>query len=107
MRYCEDNPGTCKNDAKCNSIRRDEGSYRCLCREGTSGRNCEFSEIHTVKPFTTKAPAMIPISNVTEISNSTVNDKDEFSSFQTTTDSVTITTDTTKKSEPIVSENET
>lgn len=44
LNYCENNPDTCKNGAKCVSLIKDDGNYRCLCREGSSGRNCEESE---------------------------------------------------------------
>lgn len=87
------------------SLTKEDGSFRCLCREGTSGRNCEFSEIHTVKPFTTKAPVVIPISNVTDVTSTTVSTTEEFVLNRTTTEPVK--EDTTKKSEPVISENET
>lgn len=113
MRYCEDNPDTCKNGAKCISLTKDEGSYRCLCREGSSGRNCEYSEIHTVKPITVKPPAIIPIT-VTEVTANTtlaekeitLNEKTTESASSTTTAPTTLTT-STEKTEPVISENET
>jgi hypothetical protein len=53
LNYCETHAGTCKNGAKCISLIKEEGNYKCLCREGTSGRNCEHSEFSTtVKPST-------------------------------------------------------
>ncbi|KAH1022231.1 hypothetical protein HUJ04_011659 [Dendroctonus ponderosae] len=45
LTYCEDNSDICKNGAKCVSLTHDDGSYRCLCREGTYGRHCEFSDL--------------------------------------------------------------
>lgn len=54
MNFCENNPDTCQNGAKCISLIKEDGSYKCLCREGTKGRNCEISEHSTsTKPTTT------------------------------------------------------
>lgn len=103
MNYCENNPGICKNGAKCISLLNDDGSYRCLCREGTSGRNCEHSEIHTVKPFITVKPEK-PTNNTTDeplTENVTDIDKFSFNNQSTTTAA------TTEKAEPAVSDNET
>lgn len=111
LRHCEDNPDTCKNGAKCISLTKDEGSYRCLCREGSSGRNCEYSEFHTVKPITVKPPAIIPITDVTEVpANTTIGEKEIISKQNTTESASTTTTEpstSTEKLEPVISENET
>ena len=59
LNYCENNPGICKNGAKCVSLTSDDGSYKCLCRERTYGKNCEMSDYAiTVKPenATSKPP---------------------------------------------------
>nr|CAI5820918.1 unnamed protein product [Callosobruchus analis] len=64
MSYCENNPDTCKNNAKCISTPKDEGNFRCLCREGTSGRHCEHSDLQTMRPYITSAPTSP--SNTTE-----------------------------------------
>lgn len=42
------------NGAKCISLTIDDGSYKCQCREGTYGKNCEHSErtTTTIKPVT-------------------------------------------------------
>lgn len=55
LTYCEENPDTCQNGAKCVSVPHDEGAYRCLCREGTYGRNCEGSDfpLAVMKPART------------------------------------------------------
>lgn len=60
LNYCESNPETCKNGAKCVSLTKDDGNYKCLCREGTWGRNCEQSEFSTTvkTPTTTTAAAV-------------------------------------------------
>lgn len=55
MNYCEKNPDTCKNDAKCVSLTKEDGKFRCLCREGTSGKNCEIST-QTTTTTTTGEP---------------------------------------------------
>lgn len=47
LNYCENNPELCQNGAKCVSLTKEDGLYRCMCREGTYGRNCEFSEYTT------------------------------------------------------------
>ncbi|CAG9762367.1 unnamed protein product [Ceutorhynchus assimilis] len=47
LNHCENNPDTCINGAKCVSLTKDDGLYKCLCREGTYGKNCEMSEHST------------------------------------------------------------
>ncbi|KAF5294553.1 hypothetical protein FQR65_LT10745 [Abscondita terminalis] len=47
LNYCENNPKTCQNGAKCISLIKSEGHFKCLCREGTRGRFCEVSELYT------------------------------------------------------------
>lgn len=42
LSYCLDNPDTCANDGKCVSLSREDGSYRCQCRQGYLGKNCEI-----------------------------------------------------------------
>lgn len=110
MKYCETNPDTCKNGAKCISLTTDEGSYRCLCREGTSGQNCEYSEIHTVKPITAKPPALIPITSEFISTNGSTdkplaNNTTEVSILVIT--SITPSETTSQKIEPHISDNET
>lgn len=67
LNHCEKNPDTCQNGAKCISLIKSEGSYKCLCREGTRGRNCEISTLattttkwttlnETIFDFTTELP---------------------------------------------------
>lgn len=41
LNYCENNPDTCKNGGKCQSLESGDGHYRCQCPRGISGRNCE------------------------------------------------------------------
>lgn len=53
LNYCENNPELCRNGAKCVSLTKEDGNYRCMCREGTYGRNCEFSEYTTTTTTTT------------------------------------------------------
>lgn len=69
MNYCEHNPGLCQNGAKCVSLTKEDGNFRCMCREGTYGRNCEFSEYTTT---TSKAPienaSTVIATNVTTVS---------------------------------------
>lgn len=54
LNYCENNPGICLHGSKCVSLTKDEGNYRCLCREGTYGKNCENSEFTTTTTTTQK-----------------------------------------------------
>ncbi|XP_032518104.2 delta-like protein 1 isoform X1 [Danaus plexippus] len=42
LNYCEKNPDTCKNGGKCQSLETGDGSYRCHCQEGISGKHCEI-----------------------------------------------------------------
>ncbi|SPP89614.1 protein jagged-1 [Drosophila guanche] len=44
LSYCTDNPGTCENEGKCLSVSREGGSFRCLCRQGYLGKNCEIRD---------------------------------------------------------------
>lgn len=42
----------CQNGSKCISLLKEDGNYKCLCREGSHGKNCEFAEFATtVKPM--------------------------------------------------------
>lgn len=107
LNYCEKNPDTCKNDAKCISLTKDDGNFKCLCREGSSGQYCEHSKIHTVKPITSKPPAVIPLSPEIDATNNTATENEESFPKETTTLSVPITKTTTEKVEPIISDNET
>lgn len=106
LNHCENNPNTCQNGAKCVSITKDEGGYRCLCREGTSGRNCEFSEIHTVKPITVKPQALIPIHQEEISSNSSSMNEETFLN-ETTTEYISTTVNSEEKSQVVISDNET
>lgn len=106
LNYCERNPDTCINGAKCISLTKDEGSFRCFCREGTSGRYCEFSLIHTVKPITSKPPAVIPLVSVTTTANTTISEQEEDYLNETTTILIPTTT-IIEKLDPAVSDNET
>ncbi|KAI4458908.1 notch ligand family member [Holotrichia oblita] len=56
LNYCEKNPDTCKNGSKCLSLTKEDGKFRCLCREGTSGKNCELSTLTTTTTTTTVEP---------------------------------------------------
>lgn len=82
LNYCENNPGLCQNGAKCVSLTKEDGNFRCLCREGTYGRNCEFSEYTT-----TTTSKTTPVDNATTV---------------TTTETSSITT-----KNPVETENET
>ncbi|XP_030378339.1 delta-like protein 1 [Scaptodrosophila lebanonensis] len=44
LNYCADNPDTCENEGKCISLSREDGSYRCLCKQGYLGKNCEIRD---------------------------------------------------------------
>lgn len=67
LNHCEKNPGICQNDAKCISLTKDEGSYRCMCRDGTSGKNCEISEHSTTaKPHKEEKTTVKNTENTTE-----------------------------------------
>ncbi|XP_026848694.1 neurogenic locus protein delta [Drosophila persimilis] len=44
LSYCVENPETCENEGKCVSVSREDGSYRCLCRQGYLGKNCEIRD---------------------------------------------------------------
>lgn len=49
------------------SLTKDDGNYRCLCREGTYGKNCEFSEYTTTHRTTTENGTTLSVA-VTEAS---------------------------------------
>lgn len=64
LTYCDKNPGICENNAKCVSLTVEDGNYRCLCREGFTGRNCEVPEIAVLQGSTlasTTVPTTIPL----------------------------------------------
>ncbi|XP_026741553.1 delta-like protein B [Trichoplusia ni] len=42
LNYCEKNPDTCQNGGECQSLESGEGSFRCHCKPGTTGKNCEI-----------------------------------------------------------------
>lgn len=66
LNYCEKNPDTCKNGAKCISLTKEDGKYRCLCREGTSGKNCEVSKQTTTTTTTTEMVNIEELNATTE-----------------------------------------
>ncbi|KAJ8978804.1 hypothetical protein NQ317_014274, partial [Molorchus minor] len=94
LNYCEKNPNTCKNEAKCVSLIKDDGSYKCLCREGTHGKNCEYSENSTIKPTTSPL-----VSNTTSSTTA--------STEMTVTKKTTTVRTVTVKADSALSENET
>lgn len=69
LNYCENNPDTCKNGAKCVSLTNEDGNYKCLCREGTMGKNCEKTEYTmSILPLnTTMAPSSTITEEITEL----------------------------------------
>lgn len=84
LNYCENNPNICQNGAKCISLIQEEGSYKCLCREGTYGKNCEHSEISTtIKPKTTTAKT----ANLTTVATTESLDSEEVDATTETTES--------------------
>lgn len=95
MNYCEKNPNICKNGAKCISLTKEDGSYRCLCREDTYGRNCENSDISTIKPITPNATILV-----------TSTSKPIYINISTTEEQPTLSANITKL-RPVLSENET
>jgi len=44
LTYCVEHPDTCENEGKCVSLSREDGSYRCQCRQGFLGKNCEIRD---------------------------------------------------------------
>lgn len=44
LTYCLEHPGTCENEGKCISLSREDGGYRCHCRQGFLGKNCEIRD---------------------------------------------------------------
>jgi len=111
LNYCETNTDVCKNDAKCISVTKDEGSYKCLCREGTRGRNCEIITMTmgmnpTTMTMTTNVQsanlALTNSSNRTTyipLTSPTTNTSfmKNFTTMMSTTSSTTTTTTTTEK----------
>ncbi|PSN45404.1 hypothetical protein C0J52_18365 [Blattella germanica] len=39
----QENVDVCENGATCVSLTEEDGSYRCLCADGFTGRNCEVA----------------------------------------------------------------
>lgn len=76
LNYCEKNPDTCKNGGKCQSLETGDGSYRCHCQEGISGKHCEI------------LPESMTTSNNTEvIDTDEITEKPESISVEETTTS--------------------
>ncbi|XP_044748758.1 neurogenic locus protein delta [Coccinella septempunctata] len=120
LTYCRDNPNTCQNGAKCIPLTKEDGNYRCYCREGSYGRNCEYTDVYfttTSRPpmtsttrKTTYITSNLTLSHVdpnpivvineqvsSESDNITTNVPTLASSTATTSTSTTISTITTDK----------
>ncbi|XKL61856.1 hypothetical protein PGB90_001689 [Kerria lacca] len=42
LKYCENHKNVCENGATCVSLIEEDGNYRCICKDGFVGRNCEI-----------------------------------------------------------------
>ncbi|KZC06059.1 Delta-like protein C [Dufourea novaeangliae] len=56
LTYCEEHPDTCRNNATCISMTKEDGDYRCVCPLGYMGRQCQ---IKTMVPSTDLMPPML------------------------------------------------
>ena len=90
LNYCEKNQDTCKNGGKCQSLETADGSFRCHCPPGISGKHCE----NLPESMTT------PASNTTEVPEEGNGGIEEVDEVETTTISL-------DSAEPSDGENET
>lgn len=58
LTYCKDNPNVCENKGKCIALTKEDGSYRCHCRQGYLGKNCEIIDEFLLT--STAAPRITP-----------------------------------------------
>ncbi|KNC26803.1 hypothetical protein FF38_06381 [Lucilia cuprina] len=58
LTYCKDHPNICENGGKCLSLTKEDGSYRCHCKQGYLGKNCEIIDEFLLT--STAAPRITP-----------------------------------------------
>lgn len=58
LTYCDEQPNTCENGGRCISFTKDDGSYRCECKQGYLGKNCEILDEFMLT--STSAPRITP-----------------------------------------------
>uniref|UniRef100_A0A0A1WMS8 Delta-like protein n=1 Tax=Zeugodacus cucurbitae TaxID=28588 RepID=A0A0A1WMS8_ZEUCU len=58
LTYCDEHPNTCENGGRCISFTKDDGSYRCECKQGYLGKNCEILDEFMLT--STAAPRITP-----------------------------------------------
>ncbi|XP_015605587.1 delta-like protein 4 [Cephus cinctus] len=68
LTYCDRNPDTCKNNATCISMTKEDGNFRCVCPMGYMGRHCQ---IETVVPAMDLTPPMPDKNSTPEPTSST------------------------------------
>nr|XP_018897458.1 PREDICTED: cell wall protein DAN4 [Bemisia tabaci] len=44
LNFCDENPDLCENNGTCVSLPEEDGSYRCLCTDNFTGRNCDVNK---------------------------------------------------------------
>ncbi|XP_054730840.1 protein eyes shut [Anastrepha obliqua] len=58
LTYCDEHPNTCENEGRCIPFTKDDGSYRCECKKGYLGKNCEILDEFMLT--STSAPHITP-----------------------------------------------
>ncbi|XP_012161097.1 laminin subunit gamma-1 [Ceratitis capitata] len=58
LTYCAEHPNTCENGGRCISYTKEDGSYRCECKQGYLGKNCEILDEFILT--STTAPRITP-----------------------------------------------
>ena len=58
LTYCKNNPNICENKGKCISLTKEDGNYRCHCKQGYLGKNCEIVDEFLLT--STAAPRITP-----------------------------------------------
>lgn len=58
LAYCDEHPNTCENGGRCVPFTKDDGSYRCECKQGYLGKNCEILDDFMLS--STSAPRITP-----------------------------------------------
>ncbi|XP_065365662.1 adhesive plaque matrix protein 2 [Calliphora vicina] len=58
LTYCKDHANICENGGKCISLTKEDGNYRCHCKQGYLGKNCEITDEFLLT--STPAPRITP-----------------------------------------------
>ncbi|XP_058831374.1 delta-like protein 1 [Topomyia yanbarensis] len=90
LNYCEKNPNTCQNGAKCTSLIKDDGFYKCECPSGYKGMHCEIPPPSMTTSSTTTTAATISTAETTTVdSQEHVHENEQMTSLRLQLSNVT------------------